>query len=44
MHYEGWSHFQEPRPAIERAFAAAPAAVRDSVRWLPLGAATEIDV
>ncbi|GIF63688.1 MBL fold metallo-hydrolase [Asanoa ishikariensis] len=44
VHYEGWSHFQEPRPAIERAFSSAPAEVRDSVRWLPIGAPTDIDV
>jgi L-ascorbate metabolism protein UlaG (beta-lactamase superfamily) len=37
VHYEGWSHFREGRNAIEEAFAAAPAGVRDSLRWLPLG-------
>jgi L-ascorbate metabolism protein UlaG (beta-lactamase superfamily) len=36
VHYEGWKHFTEGRAAIERAFAAAPADLRDRVRWLPL--------
>jgi L-ascorbate metabolism protein UlaG (beta-lactamase superfamily) len=42
VHYEGWKHFREGRDAIERAFAAAPDAVRESVRWLPIGEAVEI--
>ena len=42
IHYEGWAHFKEGRDAIERAFAAAPAEFRDSVRWLPLGARTAL--
>ncbi|MET7867115.1 MBL fold metallo-hydrolase [Micromonospora taraxaci] len=42
VHYEGWQHFQEPRDVIEDAFAAAPAAIRDTVRWLPLGKPTTI--
>jgi L-ascorbate metabolism protein UlaG (beta-lactamase superfamily) len=44
IHYEGWSHFQEGRDAIERELAAAPQAVRDSFRWLPIGTAEEVDV
>jgi L-ascorbate metabolism protein UlaG (beta-lactamase superfamily) len=43
VHYEGWKHFREGRGAIERAFAAAPDAVRASVRWLPIGEAVEIE-
>jgi L-ascorbate metabolism protein UlaG (beta-lactamase superfamily) len=43
IHYEGWKHFREGRDAIERDFAAAPQDFRDSIRWLPIGAATEID-
>jgi L-ascorbate metabolism protein UlaG (beta-lactamase superfamily) len=43
VHYEGWKHFREGRDAIERAFAAAPDAVRASVRWLPIGEAVEIE-
>ena len=42
VHYEGWKHFREGRDAIERAFAAAPDAVRASVRWLPIGEAVDI--
>ena len=30
IHYEGWKHFREGRDAAERAFAAAPAEVRDA--------------
>jgi L-ascorbate metabolism protein UlaG (beta-lactamase superfamily) len=43
VHYEGWKHFREGRDAIERAFAAAPAEVRASLRWLPIGEAVEIE-
>jgi L-ascorbate metabolism protein UlaG (beta-lactamase superfamily) len=43
VHYEGWSHFREGRAAVERAFAAAPDDVAASVRWLPVGAAAEIE-
>ena len=43
IHYEGWKHFREGRGAAERAFAAAPAEVRDSVRWLPIGEAATLD-
>src|SRR6185436_10155269 len=42
VHYEGWTHFREGRAAIERAFAAAPDAVRASVRWLPIGEAVDV--
>ena len=42
IHYEGWKHFREGRAAAERAFAAAPAEVRDSVRWLPIGEAATL--
>jgi L-ascorbate metabolism protein UlaG (beta-lactamase superfamily) len=43
IHYEGWKHFREGRDAIEREFAAAPEDFRTSVRWLPLGAAINVD-
>lgn len=42
IHYEGWKHFKEGRAEIERTLAAAPAAVRDAVRWLPIGEAIEV--
>ncbi len=44
IHYEGWKHFREGREAIEREFAAAPQAFHDSVRWLPIGTAVDVDV
>jgi L-ascorbate metabolism protein UlaG (beta-lactamase superfamily) len=44
VHYEGWGHFSEGRPAVEAAFAAAPAPVRDSLRWLTPGEATSVTV
>ncbi|HEY9229742.1 MAG TPA: MBL fold metallo-hydrolase [Gemmatimonadaceae bacterium] len=38
VHYEGWSHFQEGKSAIERAFAAsAEPAIVERIRWIPLG-------
>jgi L-ascorbate metabolism protein UlaG (beta-lactamase superfamily) len=39
VHYEGWQHFQEPRDAIERAFAG-----RSELRWVPIGEPTTITV
>jgi len=41
-HYEGWSHFRDGEEGFVRAVADAPAAVRDSVRFLPLGVPTEV--
>jgi L-ascorbate metabolism protein UlaG (beta-lactamase superfamily) len=43
IHYEGWEHFRERRDAVERELGSAPEDVRRSVRWLPLGAAVEVD-
>jgi L-ascorbate metabolism protein UlaG (beta-lactamase superfamily) len=42
IHYEGWKHFREGRETIEREFANAPEDVRERVRWLPIGTATEL--
>ena len=42
IHYEGWQHFHEGRDAAERAFAAA--GLRERVRWLEPGVATELEV
>ncbi|HEX7134801.1 MAG TPA: MBL fold metallo-hydrolase, partial [Iamia sp.] len=42
VHYEGWSHFRQGLEPIEREFAAAPAAVRDALRVLPIGSGTEL--
>jgi L-ascorbate metabolism protein UlaG (beta-lactamase superfamily) len=42
IHYEGWKHFREGREAIERELNEAPADVRERIRWLPIGVATEL--
>ncbi len=44
IHYEGWSHFREGREAIERELANAPEDVREQIRWLPIGEATDVAV
>ncbi|GAA1817427.1 MBL fold metallo-hydrolase [Luedemannella flava] len=44
VHYEGWRHFSQSRAAAEREFAAAPDEVRRQVRWLPIGAPTDVEV
>jgi len=44
VHYEGWGHFSQGRPAVEAAFAAAPAPVRESLRWLTPGEAMSVTV
>ena len=44
IHYEGWKHFHQGREALETELAGAPAEVRDSVRWLPIGSASEVGV
>ena len=43
IHYEGWSHFKEGRAAIERELEGAPAAVRESIRWLEIGVPTALE-
>jgi L-ascorbate metabolism protein UlaG (beta-lactamase superfamily) len=42
VHYEGWTHFHQDRPAIEQEFAQAPADISRSIRWLPIGEATTV--
>jgi hypothetical protein len=42
VHYEGWTHFHQDRPAIERELAQAPADISRSIRWLPIGEATTV--
>jgi L-ascorbate metabolism protein UlaG (beta-lactamase superfamily) len=44
LHYEGWKHFRQGRDAIERELATAPAEVRDSVRWSPIGRPVDLTV
>jgi L-ascorbate metabolism protein UlaG (beta-lactamase superfamily) len=42
IHYEGWSHFRQGREAVEQALAVAPPEVRERVRWVELGVATDL--
>jgi L-ascorbate metabolism protein UlaG (beta-lactamase superfamily) len=44
IHYEGWSHFQQDRATIERELANAPADVRPSFHFVPIGTAVELAV
>lgn len=44
LHYEGWKHFREGRDKIEAELAAAPAELRESVRWLDIGVAADVEV
>ncbi|MDX6624183.1 MAG: hypothetical protein QOE75_2115 [Solirubrobacterales bacterium] len=44
IHYEGWKHFRQGREEVEREWNGAPAELRESVRWLPIGAATDLEV
>jgi L-ascorbate metabolism protein UlaG (beta-lactamase superfamily) len=40
VHYDGWTHFVEPRGTFQEAFAAEAL----DVRWLPRGAAVDLEV
>jgi hypothetical protein len=42
VHYEGWTHFRQDRPAIEGESAQAPADISRSIRWPPIGAGVEV--
>ncbi len=42
VHYAGWAHFREGRAEVETAFRQAPPDVRDRVRWVEPGVATDI--
>ena len=44
VHYEGWAHFQQGRPEVERAFADAPPDIRDRLQWLTMGEPSTITV
>jgi L-ascorbate metabolism protein UlaG (beta-lactamase superfamily) len=41
IHYEGWSHFREPRAEAEKQFGLA--GMKHLVHWLPLGEAVNIE-
>jgi L-ascorbate metabolism protein UlaG (beta-lactamase superfamily) len=42
IHYEGWKHFRQGREAIETEFAQAPEAIRERIRWLPIGEGVDV--
>ncbi len=42
VHYDGWTHFSEPRAKAVRAFEAA--GIADRVRWVPKGTAVSLAV
>ncbi len=42
VHYEGWHHFRQGRPAITRALARGPADVARRFRWVPIGEPTTL--
>jgi L-ascorbate metabolism protein UlaG (beta-lactamase superfamily) len=42
IHYEGWKHFWESKAEAEKQFAAA--AIKERVRWLPLGKPVPIEI
>ena len=44
LHYEGWKHFREREEDARRVLDAAPAEIRESIRWLPLGEPVDLDV
>ncbi|WP_329334587.1 MBL fold metallo-hydrolase [Streptomyces sp. NBC_01352] len=44
VHYEGWSHFQEGRRAVEAALAAADADLSARFTWLPAGTPLDVTV
>ena len=37
IHYEGWTHFRQNRAVMDEEFGKAPAGVRESIRWAPIG-------
>jgi L-ascorbate metabolism protein UlaG (beta-lactamase superfamily) len=42
IHYEGWSHFREPRAEAEKLFIESE--IEDKVQWLPLGMPVNIEI
>ena len=42
LHFEGWTHFREPRDTAIRKFAASP--FRDRIQWLARGDTIEVEV
>ncbi|GAA2207114.1 MBL fold metallo-hydrolase [Nonomuraea monospora] len=44
VHYEGWQHFRENRDGVERELAGRSSTLRESLRWLPRGVASDVSV
>jgi L-ascorbate metabolism protein UlaG (beta-lactamase superfamily) len=44
VHYEGWKHFTEGRPSIEREFSQSPESFRTAVQWLPVGSSVPVAI
>ncbi len=44
IHYEGWKHFKEGRPSIEREFSRSPESFRTAVQWLPIGSSVQVAI
>jgi hypothetical protein len=44
LHSEGWKHVREREEDPRRVLGAAPAGVRERIRWLPLGEPVDVDV
>jgi L-ascorbate metabolism protein UlaG (beta-lactamase superfamily) len=42
IHYEGWSHFREPKEAAKKQFSTAR--LDQKVQWLPLGVPVDIEI
>ena len=42
VHFEGWSHFTQDRPAIEQHLTHAPSDIAGRIRWLPTGQPVDI--
>jgi L-ascorbate metabolism protein UlaG (beta-lactamase superfamily) len=42
IHYEGWTHFHEPRTESQKAFAQA--GLDNRVLWLLMGVKTNVEV
>jgi L-ascorbate metabolism protein UlaG (beta-lactamase superfamily) len=42
VHYGGWTRFHQGRTAIEQELEQAPADIRGSISWLPIGASIGI--
>jgi len=42
IHYEGWSHFREPRVEAEKQFSEME--INEKVQWLPMGIPVDVEV